>query len=135
MSGFGLQSFGLLSFGTVWPDALSIVRGTVPESQYVNSDGKFAFKSDGSFEGANNSTQRVQVLLATRMRQPMKIGPDFVADNESRVRAALSVLTSGTSPAIELQRVDVFDDGKRTTTTRVVFSDLLDGGRVKEVSL
>lgn len=134
MSGFGFAPFGVGPFGTVYTAPSSTDRGSVPESQYIDVNGVYAFKADGSFEGANNSSQRVLVLLATRARQPLKIGLDFVADQEASVRTALLPLTSGTAPAIELQAVEVSDSGSKTQT-RVVFADLLDGGRVKEVSL
>jgi hypothetical protein len=135
MSGLGLAPFGYGPFGTVYSPDSETERGSVPESQYVSVDGLYAFKANGSFEGANNSAQRVIVLLALRATRPSKIGPDFVAEQEASVRAALSTLTSGPAPAIEIQAIEVRDDGKRTTTTRVAFADLLDGGRVKEVSL
>lgn len=135
MSGFGTAPYGIGPFGTVYSEPSTTDRGTIPESQMVDVNGLYAFKADGSFEGANNSSQRVLVLLATRATQPMKIGADFSADLESRVRSALAPLTSGTAPAIELQAVEVTDDGRTKTQTRVVFADLLDGGKIREVTL
>jgi hypothetical protein len=135
VSGFGTAPYGIGPFGTVYTTPSTTDRGTIPESQMVDVNGLYAFKADGSFEGANNSSQRVLVLLATRATQPMKIGADFVADNESRIRSALTPLTSGTAPAIDLQAIEVTDDGRSGTKTRVVFADLLDGGKIREVTL
>ena len=129
--GAGLGPAGLFSAGGTYDAGTAHQRATVPSSRLIDSSGHVVQTTDGTggFEGMNDTAQRVAILVMGVERLP-KRGPNFVQQYTQGIRDALSVLTAGQAPAAQIISIDVRTHGD-LTTPRIVFRDLVDGGRVK----
>ena len=123
---FGSGPFGIFGAGLASIPTTSD-RGTSVSSREIDGQGRLVQVGDatGSFRGMSDTRQRVYILCCSVV-EPIKQGPDFESTTRTRIRTALTPLTSGASPVIKVTAIDVerLDNGSKK---RVRFVDLLTG--------
>lgn len=128
-SGASYVPFGVGPFGSDSIQWSAEVRASIPSSRYLDGSGNVRFSDDysGSLDGMNDSIQRAYVSLARVLKQKDKITNATASELRSDVERALSFLTGGSQPVLELQSVDVVDEGKDRLDVYVRMRDLLTG--------
>ncbi len=131
MSGAGLGPAGLFIAGSSYDTPLAESRAPLVSSRLIDARGRVVQLTDGTggYEAMNDVVQCV-FLAVSSVERPAKRGPNFAQQYEQSVRDARLGLTEGQSPKAEIVSIDVIAEGD-LMTPRVVFRDLVNGGRTK----
>ena len=103
-------------------------KDSIPTSRYITGNGQFKQVADGSgsFKGMNDTMQRALILVALNVPRVDKITADFASSQDADIRRALVPLTDN-EKVLEIQEIEVIDNGTSLTATRMVLKDLIDG--------
>jgi hypothetical protein len=128
--GFGTSSYGTGPFGLADNAALAEQQGQLTSSRKLDSIGRPVQLNDGTgaFEGMSDAMARAYVLLKLSTRPVDKITATYSADEQSRIRTALAILTDAKPPLVEIVSIETADSGT-TARTLVKLRDLTDGGK------
>jgi hypothetical protein len=124
---YGTGPFGTFGFGL--PLSPSVAdRGTIVSSRAIDSTGRFVESGDeaGSYAGMTDTRQRVYILCALAVQEPVKQTADLESTMDKRIRTALRPLTHGAGAVIKLLSVDV-TRSPNGTKKLVRYRDLTDG--------
>lgn len=129
--GAGLGPAGAFPAGGSYDTPLAEERADLVSSRLIDARGRVVQTTDGTggFEAMNDTVQCV-FLLVSSVQVPQKRGPGFVQQYEQDILDALLPLTEGKTPRCEIVSIDI-PTGGDLVTPRVVFRDLVDGGKTK----
>jgi len=125
MSGFGTGPYGLGPFGKAVLPPEEPKPKILHSSREINGvTRRYVLDSDGNFEGMDDIAQRV-LLLVSYADTEFKFITD--RDNETsrqRIEAALSVLTSGKTPAIRIEAIEFTNPSYGLLQKRITYTNL-----------
>ncbi len=122
--GFGIGPYGLSAYGLPADEPETLAPAFNVSSRKIDTQKRFVVASDGGFEPMGDSAQRVYVTTSFALgTEPPFIDDRLEQATRQRVEASLAPLTDVKDPAIELQEVEISDDGAGTTNRSVRFKD------------
>lgn len=117
--------FGVGPFGTTYNESLPTTKAQIPSSRNIDAFGRFTQEADadaGGFDGMSDNMQRALVLLGLNYRRPEKFVADFVNKTTADIAQALAPLNG----AVEIEAIDVSEDGVKLATHVIKLRDLQD---------
>ena len=135
MPGFGLAPYGLGPLGIPAAALPAEDPASLSSSRQIDGKtGRFVQGANGGYAGMGDTQQRVYFLVCQATRTlPPHITEEGMQTMRNAILRALDPLTDPKAQVIEVLSVDVVDNGKSLTQTRVVFRDIT-SGKVHTVS-
>jgi len=125
--GFGSQPYGHGPAGIAYPNPAEELRGKLPSSRKIDAvAGAYALQTDGSnaIDGMDDMLQVVYLTICYNVKRGPLISKREEKETRLAIENALRFLTSGESPSIRIERIDLNNDKRQTSWCRVVFKNL-----------
>lgn len=131
MAGFGTGPYGLAPLGFPTDDPISLVPAKIGSARSLDvKTRRYIVADDGGFEAMDETAQRVVLVVAFALANlPAFITPQGEAEIEQRIRDGLAAaqMIDTRDPDIDLEAVDVSNDGRGTQFTGVRYKNLRTG--------